>query len=279
MLLSPIIQILLSNQDISHSLIDAVSRKNTVNSDKPYAAVSFLKDHIGIVMAIYHHGHQLDLTTLKALTDRSELRFMSTKELEKILQSLKNQRPISIHDHNGIQLIIDEPISNQDTVLFVTDNPSELIQVDIWDMQIMIENALIGGVFSHSKEKACDSENMNSNLYEQLLNVDHLPVMPFIPTQLLELQGNPDGTIDDMVRIISHDPALTAQVLRYANSALFGFSGQIANLHDAIFRVLGYETVLYMSFGAALGRAFKLPHNGRLSMSAFWKQATHRAAL
>jgi HD-like signal output (HDOD) protein len=119
----------------------------------------------------------------------------------------------------------------------------------------------------------------NSSLYEQLKNVDHLPPMPVIAAKLLELRANPDGTVDDMVRIISHDPAITAQVLRYANSALFGFSGQIANLHDAIFRVLGYETVLYMSFGAALGRAFKLPQSGRLSMCAFWQQATHRAAL
>jgi len=82
-----------------------------------------------------------------------------------------------------------------------------------------------------------------------------------------------------MVRIISHDPALTVQILRYANSALFGFSGQINNLQDAIFRVLGYETVLYMSFGAALGRSFKLPQDGRLGMNSFWKEATYRAAL
>jgi HD-like signal output (HDOD) protein len=34
-----------------------------------------------------------------------------------------------------------------------------------------------------------------------------------------------------------------------------------------------------MSFGGALGRAFKLPQTGRLSMHSFWKEATYRAAL
>ena len=103
--------------------------------------------------------------------------------------------------------------------------------------------------------------------------------MPIIASDLLRLHANPDSTVNDMVRIISHDPVLTVQILRYANSALFGFSGQINNLDDAIFRVLGYETVLYMSFGAALGRSFRLPQNGRLSMNTFWKEATYRAAL
>ncbi len=284
MVLSSIIQALLSNQDVPYRLVDAA---NLENLSQTHASISFLKDPSGIVMAIYNNGHQFDLPTLKALIERPELRFMSIKELDEALVSLKNKKtkpfnkglPSKQHK-NGIQLIIDEPMSTQSTVLLVTDNPAERIQVDIWDMQIMIENALIGGIFSHEYDTVQQlAGSMKSNLLEQLKNIDHLPMMPALAAGLLELQSNPDGTVDDMVRIISHDPALTAQVLRYANSALFGFSGQINNLQDAIFRVLGYETVLYMSFGAALGRSFKLPQNGRLSMNSFWKEATYRAAL
>lgn len=282
MVLSSIIQALLSNQDVPYRLVDST---NLENLTKPHASISFLKDPLGIVMAIYNNGHQFDLTTLKILIERPELRFMSIKELDIALVSLKNIKikPFSkglASKQKGIQLIIDEPMSTQSTVLLVTDNPTERIQVDIWDMQIMIENALIGGIFSHeygSRQKL--ARNMKSNLLEQLKNIDHLPMMPVLAADLLKLQSSPDACVDDLIRIISHDPVLTAQVLRYANSALFGFSGQINNLQDAIFRVLGYETVLYMSFGAALGRSFKLPQNGRLSMNSFWKEATYCAAL
>jgi len=284
MVLSSIIQSLLSSQDVPYRLVDSANPENLAQT---HASISFLKDAFGIVVAIYNNGHQFDLLTLKALIERSELRFMSIEELDEALLSLKstNSKPFNKSStnkqkDNNIQLIIDEPMSNQSTVLLVTDNPAERIQVDIWDMQIMVENALIGGIFSHENNKGYSlAGNMNSNLLEQLKNIDHLPVMPTIAADLLELQANPEGTVDDMVRIISHDPVLTAQILRYANSALFGFSGQISNLQDAIFRVLGYETVLYMSFGAALGRAFKLPQMGRLSMNTFWKEATYRAAL
>ncbi len=284
MLLSSIIQTLLSNQNVPYEVIDSA---NVENLAKPHGSISFLKDSHGMVMAIYNNGHQLDLLALKALIERPELTFVSVHELDEVLCQLKKTKhkpfsksSLSNEKQTNVQLIIDESMSTKSSVLLVTDNPAERIQVDIWDMQIMIENALIGGIFSHTNnEELLSANNMNSNLLEQLENIEHLPVMPSIAASLLELQANPDGTVDDMVRIISHDPALTAQTLRYANSALFGFSGQISNLHDAIFRVLGYETVLYMSFGAALGRAFKLPQSGRLSMNAFWKEATYRAAL
>jgi len=284
MLLSSIVQTLLANQNVPYQRVNAEA---TENLGKTHGSISFLKDSLGIVMAIYNNGHQFDLPMLKALIDRPKLRFISIKSLADVLSALNKskQKPFGASSTGQeaqyeIQLIIDEPMSTQSTVLLVTDNPAERIQVDIWDMQIIIENALIGGIFSHANHDELKStDNMNSNLLEQLKNIEHLPVMPSIAASLLELQANPDGTVDDMVRIISHDPALTAQILRYANSALFGFSGQISNLQDAIFRVLGYETVLYMSFGAALGRAFKLPQTGRLSMNTFWKEATYRAAL
>lgn len=284
MLLSSIIQSLLTNQGVPYHLVDSTAPKNLTQT---HASVSLLKDQTGIVVAVYNNGHQFDLLTLKALVERPELRFMSLQELDETLVSLKNTKHIpftkasaKLKNETDVQLIIDELMSSKSTVLLVTDNPEERIQVDIWDMQIMIENALIGGIFSHTnKSQSPLAGKMKSNLLAQLKNIDHLPVMPAIAANLLELQANPDATVDDMVRIISHDPALTAQILRYANSSLFGFSGQISNLHDAIFRVLGYETVLYMSFGGALGRAFKLPQSGRLSMHTFWKEATYRAAL
>lgn len=284
MLLSSIIQGLLSNKDVPYRLVNS---SNLENLTQPHGSISLLKDPSGIVMAIYSNGHQFDLYTLKTVIERPELRFMSIEELNETLSALKNtkkksliQKAPNLTDNNDIQLIIDEPMSTQETVLLVTDNPAERIQVDIWDMQVMIENALIGGIFSREQNaKQQLSGNVKTNLFEQLKNIQQLPVMPSLAANLLELQAHPDSTVDDMVNIISRDPVLTAQILRYANSALFGFSGQVNNLDDAIFRVLGYETVLYMSLGAALGRAFKLPQSGRLSMNTFWKEATYRAAL
>jgi len=245
MILSSIIQALLSNQEVPYRLINSADLDNL---SQIHASVSFLKDHSGSVMAIYDNSHQFDLSTLKALIERPKLRFMSVKELETELSLLKKtkikpftQALSGTQQKNDIQLIIDEPMSTKSTVLLVTDNPAERIQVDIWDMQIQVENALIGGIFSHAHSaKQQLNGNMKSDLLQQLKNIEHLPVMPSLASDLLKLHSNPDATVDDMVRIISHDPALTVQILRYANSALFGFSGQINNLQDAIFNRLWF---------------------------------------
>ena len=64
MVLSSIIQALLTNQDVPYRLVDS---SNLENETKTHASISFLKDPLGIVMAIYNNGHQFDLPYLKAL--------------------------------------------------------------------------------------------------------------------------------------------------------------------------------------------------------------------
>ncbi|MCW9032114.1 MAG: hypothetical protein OQK58_11550, partial [Gammaproteobacteria bacterium] len=185
MLLSSIIQALLTNQDVPYCVVNSAKPENL---SQTYASISLLKDSTGIVMAIYSSGHQLDLLTLKALVERPELRFMSLEELDETLYFLKNtaHKPFNKtlskeQNENEIQLIIDEPMSSQSSVLLVTNNPEEHVQVDIWDMQIMIENALIGGIFSHAiNSQSPLAGKLNSNLLTQLKNIDHLPVMPSI---------------------------------------------------------------------------------------------------
>jgi HD-like signal output (HDOD) protein len=78
---------------------------------------------------------------------------------------------------------------------------------------------------------------------------------------------------------VEKDASLAAQITRYANSPLFGMHGKIKTLHDAIFRVLGYETTLYLSLGISMGRCFNLPEQGPLGSKQFWQHATYSAAL
>ena len=77
MLLSSIIQALLSNQEVPYRLVDSA---NLENLSQTHASINFLKDPLGIVMTVYNNGHQFDLPTLKALIERPELRFMRIKE-------------------------------------------------------------------------------------------------------------------------------------------------------------------------------------------------------
>lgn len=86
-----------------------------------------------------------------------------------------------------------------------------------------------------------------------LLEVQELPAMPAAVTRLLAVMDQPSASARDVARIIEADPALAAKVLRMANSAAYGASGEIASVHRATV-LLGMYTLkgLVLSYGLYL---------------------------
>jgi HD-like signal output (HDOD) protein len=64
--------------------------------------------------------------------------------------------------------------------------------------------------------------------------VGDLPMLPHVATRVIELVGNVNTNVSDLEQVISRDQALTAQVLKIANSALFGRRGMVSTLSRAI---------------------------------------------
>ncbi len=117
------------------------------------------------------------------------------------------------------------------------------------------------------------------DIREQVASLDDLPMIPEMALRILELQDDADATVDQLASIIQMDPALSAQLIRYANSPLYGQRSSVDTLEDAIFRVLGFETVLYIALGSTLSQAFHLPRSGPIGLKTFWQNAVFSAAL
>src|ERR1043166_9029902 len=77
---------------------------------------------------------------------------------------------------------------------------------------------------------------------EYLDNVHHLLPAPRVVPQLLQILRKPDVDNGEIVRLISHDPSLTANVLRLSNSAFYGSAVAINSLDEAVTR-LGSQQV------------------------------------
>ena len=69
-----------------------------------------------------------------------------------------------------------------------------------------------------------------------------LPTLPTVITQLISLVDNPKTSARNVSQLISTDQALTAKILKLANSAFYGFPREIATVDLAVV-VLGFETV------------------------------------
>ncbi len=282
-----LISILLDVRHVPFNLInapDAVSLKEDwIEQTVPIHSVSnvaVLQDDKGIVIALYPTDHEFRLTQLQTTLHRLVHLIDSKPALEKVkaLTHLPDFEPSQEH---GVQIIIDEHLSNQDQIHFEAATPCTLYEVEAADLERLANDVLIGATFSEplTVNKPGIKNTPKVTLKDRISKLDRLPAMPDMPSRILEIRNNPDSTVDDLVAIIKTDIPLSAQIIRYSNSAMFNNNEPVTSLKDSIFRVLGYETVLHLSLGYALGRVFKLPETGPLGREDFWKHATYTAAL
>jgi putative nucleotidyltransferase with HDIG domain len=85
-----------------------------------------------------------------------------------------------------------------------------------------------------------------------------LPPGPRILSRLLIMLRQPDLDSDEVVRLITFDPALTVKVLQRCNSALYGLTRPVYDLEEAVMRLgfnLVYRLVATVVGEAALGTA------------------------
>jgi HD-like signal output (HDOD) protein len=94
------------------------------------------------------------------------------------------------------------------------------------------------------------------------------PVMPEVGQSLIRTLNNEDTSNAEVCRIIGKDPALTATLLRMANSAMFGLSGKVDTLERAV-NVVGLSLVRARAVSICLVNGVKLPVG--LDRMEFWK--------
>ncbi len=86
--------------------------------------------------------------------------------------------------------------------------------------------------------------------------VDELPSLPQIVVRVMELTEDPDSTAFDVNEVINQDQAMTAQVLRMANSVYYGYSRRIASVTDAII-LIGFNAVRSIVLAASVSKILK----------------------
>src|SRR5215831_19064361 len=61
-----------------------------------------------------------------------------------------------------------------------------------------------------------------------------VPPFPAVAHRVLGLVGQEDVSISELGRVVRMDPSFCAELLRFANSALFGARGEVKSLPQAI---------------------------------------------
>jgi len=95
---------------------------------------------------------------------------------------------------------------------------------------------------------------MNEKLLQQ---IKQLPPLPESAMQIEAVYQNPDSTFNDMVKILEKDPLLTADILKAANSPLYGFSREINAISQAV-GLFGMGTVRGFALASIVKKSFSL---------------------
>jgi HD-like signal output (HDOD) protein len=95
-----------------------------------------------------------------------------------------------------------------------------------------------------------------------------LPSIPEAAHALIKTLNDADATVADVSDLITRDPAISAKLLRLANSAQFGLPRGVGSIEDAI-AMVGMDRVRALALGACLSGAF--PTLAGLDAPHFWK--------
>lgn len=116
-------------------------------------------------------------------------------------------------------------------------------------------------------------------LEEIIEKIGELPPIPKVAQEVSRLLRDPSVTFKKISETIQHDPGLTANVLKIANSAAYGFSKRINSLQQAVV-ILGTNALNNMVLIAGLSDSLIRNVEGYdLPANVFWESSLANAVL
>jgi HD-like signal output (HDOD) protein len=107
--------------------------------------------------------------------------------------------------------------------------------------------------------------------------VKKLSPIPVVIHKVLDFASNSDGTLDDLVRLVENDPAITANLLKACNSAHMGLPVKINSVQQAV-ALLGIQKVVEIVVTQTLSVNLQRAQKGYgLAKGELWKQSVATA--
>jgi HD-like signal output (HDOD) protein len=103
--------------------------------------------------------------------------------------------------------------------------------------------------------------------------IENIPTLPLIVSRVMEITANPDSSSQELINLLSTDPALTVKILKIANSAFYSMSGRVATLQQATMTI-GYKEVRNIVLSSAVFNNFaKLKKVQGFDAHLFWRHS------
>ncbi|MBJ7277036.1 HDOD domain-containing protein [Marinobacter salarius] len=235
-----------------------------------------LIDINGVVMAVHGYNTSLDMDLVHKQTGR-RLQPLTARQSARLFADCDPGFQPPVGAAYDLPVLVDEDVLGYPCTLMCCGTDNTLLELD----RISLARALADATQGHLAIRGQNNDERDALTLEEvadkLQKLYRLPPMPALALRILRLTANSEATARELGELIEFDPSLTAQIMRYARSALFNYPGQINSVQEAVTRVLGFDRVAHIALGIASVRAFEVPRQGMLGMDQFWRHSLYNA--
>lgn len=113
---------------------------------------------------------------------------------------------------------------------------------------------------------------MDTTVLDLLKRSAAIPSMPQVATRFLEIVQDPDFNYQEVVEVLSTDPGTASEILRLANSALFGVTRQVTVLSQAV-TLLGIKRVRSLVLGRYIVDSINQKNCTGIDAQYYWRRS------
>ena len=114
------------------------------------------------------------------------------------------------------------------------------------------------------------------DVFKKLNETKRLPTPSSTTMEVIRLCQSDSTSLNDIATVIQTDPALSAELLRYANAAFLSTGIQVASIHKATVK-LGMKTVVNVALGFSLLSSNKKGKCRTFNYEKFWSSSLLQA--
>ena len=248
-----------------------------------------LQDEQGTAQVLIPANCLLDLNQLNQTVGRKFSACLPV-DMQKLLTKISSAAMPAVPELMGLPTFVDQRLLQTEAVYLDSGN-HELLRIQQSEFSSMLDKAVTGSFTRELTEleqqaNTSDSEAIftavkqftQMRIKQRLEETLELPPLPDTAQKIIQLRVDPNADINDLAAIVETDPSLAAQVVSWASSPYYSAPGKIKSIHDAIVRVLGFDMVLNLALGLALGKTLNMPQDGPFGVEPYWKNAVYTAA-
>ena len=252
-----------------------------------------LDDSVGALMVLFTQDQLLDLNRLTELTGR-RLTAVPTERMERMLGKHNLHLLPGLPGLTSSPCLYEEQLLREPSLLIDSGETGLLLEISSDDFKNMLSHASaasfgepVARIRPNLDRPDDDREEITQavqaftarRIQQRLEATIEIPPLAETAQKIIKLRVDPDATIDDITGVVETDPSRAAQGGRWAASPYYATPGTIRSVEDAIGRVLGFDLVINLALGLALGKTLSLPKDHPQHSTPYWQQSIYTAAV